>query len=97
MPRYISLLTFTEKGAQSIRQSTERAHKFAEAAKKAGVKIEAQYWTAGRFDGVLILSAARSEQALRCMAELAAAGNVKPQTLEAFNDTEFDSIVTGSA
>src|SRR5690349_14233641 len=97
MPRYISLLTFTEKGTQSIRQSTERAHKFAEVAKNAGVKIEAQYWTVGRFDGVLILNAARTEQALRCIAELAAAGNVKPQTLEAFNDTEFDAIVKGNA
>jgi uncharacterized protein with GYD domain len=93
MPRYISLLKFTEKGAQGVKQSTERAHKFAEVAKKAGAKIEAQYWTVGRFDGVLVLSAAHAEQALRCVAELAAAGYVRPQTLQAFTDQEFDGVL----
>jgi uncharacterized protein with GYD domain len=95
MPRYISLLKFTEKGAQAIRQSPERARKFAESAKAAGVKIEAQYWTVGRFDGLLILSAARPEPALRCLLQLASDGNVKPQTLEALSDQEFEAIAKG--
>ena len=95
MPRYISLLNFTEKGAQSVRHSTERARKFAEAAKGAGVKIEGQYWTVGRFDGVLILSAPKADAVLRCLVELAAAGYVKAQTLEAFNEQEFEGISKG--
>jgi uncharacterized protein with GYD domain len=93
MPRYISLLKFTEKGAQGIKTSTERARKFNEAAKKAGVKIEGQYWSMGRFDGVLILSASQPEQALRCLTELASVGYVKTETLQAFSAEEFDSVV----
>jgi len=95
MPRYISLLKFTEKGAQAIKQSADRARKFAETAKAAGVKIEAQYWTVGRFDGLLILSAARPEPALRCLLQLASEGYVKPQTLEALTDSEFETMARG--
>ena len=93
MPRYISLLKFTEQGAKNIKKSTARAHDFNSAAAKAGVKVEAQYWTAGRFDGVLVLSGANEQSVLRVLADLAALGNVRTQSLQAFTDQEFDAIV----
>jgi uncharacterized protein with GYD domain len=93
MSRYISLLKFTEQGVKAIKQSTSRAHDFNAAASKAGVKVEAQYWTVGRFDGVLILSGPNEQAILRVLAELAASGNVKTQTLQAFTDQEFDAII----
>jgi len=93
MARYISLLRFTEQGARNIKKSTERAHSFDEAAKKAGVKIEGQYWTVGAHDGVLIISADSEHKALHWLAELASGGNVRTETLPAFIDTEFDAIV----
>ena len=55
MSRYISLIRFTEQGALALKQSTDRAAAFHKAAEKAGVKVEAQYWTVGAYDGVLIL------------------------------------------
>lgn len=57
MARYISLLRFTEQGAKNIKKSTNRAHDFDKLAAKAGVKVEGQYWTMGKCDGVLILTA----------------------------------------
>ena len=93
MPRYISLLKFTEQGATAIKKSTSRAHDFNAAAAKAGVKVEAQYWTVGRFDGVLVLSGANEQSVLRVLADLAALGNVRTQSLQAFTDQEFDAIV----
>ena len=93
MPKYISLLKFTEQGAKAIKKSTGRAHDFNAAAAKAGVKVEAEYWTVGRFDGVLILSGPNEQSVLRVLADLAALGNVRTQTLQAFNDQEFDAIV----
>jgi len=93
MPRYISLLRFTEQGARNIKQSTSRAHSFDKAAEKSGVKIEGQYWTMGAFDGVLIINADSEKKALHCLAELASAGNVRTETLQTFVDTEFDAIV----
>jgi len=93
MATYISLLRFTEQGAKRLKRSIERAHSFGKAAAKAGVKIEGQYWTLGAHDGVLILSADSEEKALHCLAELAAQGNVRTETMQAFTDKGFREIV----
>ncbi len=93
MPRYITLIRFTEQGAKNIKKSTTRAHAFDKAAAKAGAKIEGQYWTLGAYDGVLIISADDEAKALHLLTELASGGNVQTQTMQAFVDTEFEKIV----
>jgi uncharacterized protein with GYD domain len=93
MSRYITLLRFTEKGARNIKQSTKRAHKFDALAEKAGVVVEGQYWTMGGYDGVLVLRADSELKILHLLTELAALGNVRTQTMQAFVDKEFDAIV----
>jgi uncharacterized protein with GYD domain len=93
MARYISLLRFTEQGAKKIKESTKRAHAFDKIAANSGVKIEGQYWTLGAYDGVLIVTADSEEKALHCLAELAAEGNVRTETMQAFVDVDFDAIV----
>jgi len=93
MPCYIALLNFTEKGAKQIKNSTARAHQFDKLAEKAGVKVVGQYWTMGRFDGLLILSASDETKVLHMLTLLAALGNVRSQTMRAFVDGEFDEIL----
>jgi uncharacterized protein with GYD domain len=92
MARYIALLTYTDQGAKNIKKSTSRAHTFDKLAEKSGVKIEGQYWTLGRYDGVLILNADDEAKALHWLTELAALGNVRTHTLQAFVDDEFEKI-----
>ena len=93
MSRYVVLLKFTEEGARNIKKSTARAHAFDKLAEQAGVKVEGQYWTMGRYDGVLIVSATDETKALQLLTSLAAQGNVATETMQAFGDTEFDKIV----
>jgi uncharacterized protein with GYD domain len=92
MPRYISLLSFTDKGAKDIKKSTSRAHAFDRAAAKAGVQVEGQYWTLGSYDGVLIISADNETKALHLLAELAAQGNIRSETMLALTDEGFDEL-----
>jgi uncharacterized protein with GYD domain len=93
MPRYITLLRFTEQGAKAINKSAARARAFAETAAKNGVRVIGQYWTAGQYDGLLIIEADSDQEALRSLAELAAQGNVRTETMPAFLATEFEAIV----
>ncbi len=93
MPRYISLIRFTEQGVKALKKSTTRAHAFDQAAAKAGVTIEGQFWTMGAYDGVLIVSSDDEKKALHCLTELAAGGNVRTETMPAWVDKEFDAIV----
>jgi uncharacterized protein with GYD domain len=92
MARYISLLRFTDQGARNIKESPSRAAAFQKEAEKAGVKVEAQLWTTGNYDGVLILSG--DEKAiLRSLAQLASLGNVRTQTLQAFDAAELKNTL----
>jgi uncharacterized protein with GYD domain len=93
MSRYIALLKFTEEGAKKIKKSTARARVFDKLAANAGVKVEGQFWTIGRYDGVLIVSASDETKVLQLLASLAALGHVRTETMQAFVDTEFDQIV----
>ena len=94
MARYVSLLRFTDQGARKMKDSAARANAFKQKAEKAGVTVESQLWTAGRCDGILILSG--DEKAiLRCLTQLAALGNVRTETLRAFNAEEL-KVVAGS-
>ena len=92
MACYISLLRFTEQGAKNIKKSTARAHAFDKLAARAGVKVEGQYWTMGKYDGVLILSATNETKVLHLLTMLASLGNVRTATMQAFSDKEYDAI-----
>ena len=93
MARYISLLRFTAQGVKNLKQSPARAAAFCKTAEKAGVKVEAQLWTVGAYDGILILNATSEFKALNAIARLVATGNVSTETLQAFDAKEFAAIV----
>ena len=93
MAKYVSLLKFTQQGVHSLKDSSARAAAFGKAAEQAGVKVEAQLWTAGEYDGILILSADDETKVLATIAKLAALGNVQTHTLQAFDATQFAAIV----
>jgi uncharacterized protein with GYD domain len=92
MTRYLTLLRFTEQGARKIKDSPSRARAFKKEAAKAGVKVESQYWTVGAYDGVVILSANDESKVLRALAALAGKGNVRTETLRAFDEREFAAL-----
>lgn len=93
MIRFMSLIRFTDKGARAVRQTVKRAHDFDQVAEQAGVLIEAQYWSVGRYDGVLVMSAEKPDQILRLLTKLTAAGNVRTETLQLFDDLQFASAL----
>jgi uncharacterized protein with GYD domain len=92
---YVSLLTYTDQGIRALGESPKRASAFRQQAEAAGVKVLAQLWTAGEYDGVLILQADREEQVLRVLAKLTAAGNVRTHSLRAFDADDFAALVGG--
>jgi len=92
MPTYVCLLRFTDQGARAIKKSTARAGAFAKAAARKGVNVESQLWTTGAYDGVLVLSADDEIPILHWLAELTAAGNVRTESMRAFDASQFGKI-----
>ena len=93
MARYVTLLKFTPQGVKSLNQSPARAADFRKAAEKAGITVVAQLWTAGAYDGILVLSGEDETALLSTIAKLAGQGNVQTETLQAYDAKEFAAIV----
>jgi len=92
MIRYIVLVKFTEQGLKNLKKSTTRAAAFREAASKAGVEVEAQYWTVGPYDGFVVLRSEQEGNILRAIAALAIEGNVRTHSLRTLDAKEFESV-----
>jgi uncharacterized protein with GYD domain len=91
MARYVTLLRFTDTGARAVSKSVARAAAFKKSAEKAGVVVEQQLWTVGSWDGVLILSGEEKE-ILRTLTDLNAAGNVRTESMLAFEASEMKGL-----
>lgn len=90
---YISLLNFTDKGIQSIKDTTKRAAAAKEAGKKLGVNMREIYWTMGNHDVVCVLEA-DSEAALTAFnLAIAQQGNVRSQSLRAYTASEMETAL----
>ncbi|HEX2596174.1 MAG TPA: GYD domain-containing protein [Luteimonas sp.] len=93
MPTYISLCRFTDQGIRTIKDTTKRAAAVQEAAQKFGAAMSQLYWTLGHYDLITIVDAEDEQAATAFMLSIASAGNVRVQTLRAFNRDEMGRIL----
>jgi uncharacterized protein with GYD domain len=95
MPHYISLVRYTQKGMENIKQSPPRLEFLKNAWKAAGGKLVAFYLTMGRYDAVLISEFPNDETAAQAALATGAQGNVRTESLRAFTEEEFKKLVAG--
>jgi len=93
MATYVSLFSWTEQGIRSVKDTVKRAGKFNDAIRKAGGKVRDIYWTMGRHDGVIIYDAPDDETATGLMLAGCAQGNVRTETLRAFDEKTMKKIL----
>jgi uncharacterized protein with GYD domain len=94
MATYIALSTFTDQGIRTIKDSTKRADAVKEAAKRFGANMTQIYWTLGQYDLVAVIEAPDDTAATAFALAIGTAGNVRMQTLRAFNKEEMNGILT---
>jgi len=93
MITYIGLLNFTDKGLQSIKDTTKRAAAAKETAKKYGVNMREMFWTVGKYDAICVLEAEDEASLVAFNVGTAQQGNVRSQSLRALTAAEFDKIL----
>ena len=93
MVTYIGLLSFTDKGIQSIKDSTKRAAAAKEVGKKMGVNMREIFWTLGEYDAVCVLEADDEQSLTAFNLAIATQGNVRSKSLRAFSASEFDKAL----
>ena len=94
MPTYLALLNFTDQGIRTVKDTTKRAAAARELAQKAGVEMKEVYWTLGQYDLAVIFEGPDDTAMTAVGLALGSAGNVRSQTLRAFNVDEMNTILS---
>ena len=89
MPTYVSLISYTDQGIRSIKESPKRLDSTKKALQKLGGGVKAFYLTQGNYDGVLIFEVPNEEALTKFLLTTGAAGNVRTTTLRAYSEDEF--------
>jgi len=93
MPTYIILANFTQQGIERIKESPNRL----EAAKKAFKAMRAElkdfYLVMGRYDMVVIAEGPDDETVAKLALSIGAQGNIRTETLRAFEEGEYRKII----
>ncbi len=93
MPNYVCLVTFTQEGLKNLKATTKRAKAFADKVQQEGVIIKSTFWTVGRYDLVHIMEAPDDETAAAMAFSLGSLGNVRTETLRAFDIDEMEQVL----
>lgn len=95
MPTYISLVNWTQKGIENVKDSPARLDKAKAAIKAAGGEMKAVYLTIGEYDLVVITEAPDDAAFARAMLQISSGGSVHTRTLKAFDEKEYRKIIGG--
>jgi uncharacterized protein with GYD domain len=93
MSTYIALAKFTDQGLKGVKDTVRRADAAREMASRYGVKMNDIYWTLGEYDIVILLEAKDDAGLTAFNLALSSMGNVKFQTLKAFNREETTALL----
>jgi len=94
MARFISLISLTQHGEEEVKNTVDRANAFRAEAEKMGAEVQHVYWTLGNYDGVLVFDAPDDQTATTLMISLGSKGNVRTQTLVAYDSGQIESILS---
>src|SRR6266849_1975956 len=93
MPTYITLLRFTQKGMEAIKEGPARLDAAKQAYAALGAKMKGFYLVTGKYDAVVIAEAPDDETMVKLALGIASKGNSRTETLCAFTEDEYRKIV----
>ena len=92
MPTYISLINFTQKGVETIKDGPKRLDAAKQRLRAAGAELKAFYLVTGQYDAVSIIEAPNDEVAAKLAMGTAALGFVRTQTCRAFTEDDYKEM-----
>lgn len=93
VPKYVSLINWTQQGITSYKESPARAAKAGEMARKHGGRLVELYWTLGAYDLVGVFEMPDDASLTAMALEIGAIGGIRTTTLRAFTEDEFKQIL----
>lgn len=93
MPTYITLLRFTQKGIETIKEGPGRLETAKQTFRAMGAEMKAFYLTMGQYDAVVISEAPNDETVEKLALTIGSRGNARAEILRAFTEAEYRKIV----
>ena len=93
MATYISLLSYTDKGAEKIKESPARVDASRKLFQSMGAELKEFYLVMGQYDAVVVSEAPDDATVAKLLLVVGAQGNVKTETLRAFTEDEFRKVI----
>jgi uncharacterized protein with GYD domain len=94
MAKYISLIKYTGKGIENVKESPNRHDAFRKLCESMGAKVEGVYLTMGRYDLVVIVEAPNPGTMAKLLLTTASKGSISTETLLAFSEEEYRKIAS---
>ncbi len=94
MAKYISLVKYTAKGIENVKESPDRLDGFKQLCESMGAKVEGFYLTMGQYDLVVIVDAPTPEAVSKIILATGSGGAVRTETLPAFSEEEYRKIIS---
>ena len=95
MATYITLLRFTEKGIENIKEGPARLDAAKQAFQAMGAELKEFYLVTGSYDAVVIGEVPDDETVAKLALMIGSQGNVRTETLRAFTEDEYRKIISG--
>lgn len=94
MATFITLLSWTQKGIENVRDSPDRLESARKVFRELGGEIKSFYLVMGRCDAVVISEAPSADIVAKALLSICSKGNAKTETLQAFTEDEFRKIIS---
>ena len=94
MPTLVGMLSWTDQGVRTVKDTPKRIQAARERAKKLEVEIKQVFLTTGEFD-ILVIAEANDGDSMAKMAMAAGAeGNVRTRTVRAWTEPEIAKLIS---
>lgn len=95
MPTYVSLASLTDQGVRTMKDLPQRLQNAEQTFARMGATLREVYLCLGQYDYVVIADAPDDETIARISLAIAGQGNVRTQTMRAFDRDEMLRVVEG--
>jgi len=94
MPTFIGMLSWTDQGVRSLKDTPKRIQAARENAKKFGVEIKQIFLTSGEFDVLAIYEAPSADHMAKPAMTNGVIGAVRTRTVQAWPEAEMFKLIS---
>ena len=93
MATYITLIRWTQKGIENIKEGPSRLDAAKEAFQAMGAELKEFYLVQGQYDAIVIGEVPDDETTAKLTLAIGSRGTIRTETLRAFTEDEYRKII----